>query len=151
MVIFAVNVASAQKKNKQYTSKVYLTSNKVERGVLQSADEKGIYILDRRDSTHFIDLSQIAVLKLRPKKAASRGAVIGLLTGLAIGATATYFIEPDDALERTVSAVGTAGLSFASMAIGGSIGSRARETFQINGNRQDFLQHLQQIKSFSLQ
>ena len=156
LVILMIFIASAgrlsaQEAQKYYAVKVYTVDNKIFRGVLKSADEKGVYLQTKSGGKElFIDKSNLRSLNLRPRKASTTGVIVGGLTGLVIGAGATLLFGPDDATEKAVSAVGTAGLTFIGAAIGGSIGSRSKEIITINGKTEDYSQNLARIRSFSM-
>ena len=150
--IVFTGTASAVGKGKLYAIKVYTTDQKVHRGVIKSADEKGIYLASRTGGKElFIDKSTIAHINARPKKAASTGLILGAAIGLIGGGTAVILSKPDDATETAIAAVGTAGLTFIGAALGGSIGSKSTEKIHINGSAESYNQNLSRIKSLSLE
>ncbi len=47
LTIGCVNTSFAQRKQKQYVAKVYTLDNKIVRGALRSAEDKGLYLAGR--------------------------------------------------------------------------------------------------------
>ena len=88
LLSFFINPSSAEAKKKIYNAKVYSTDGKLYRGTLKSANEKGIYLAGRRDTTtQFINANQIKTVKIKAKNAGSTGFFVGAGLGLAAGAT----------------------------------------------------------------
>ena len=147
-----VNGLSAQTKQKPYTAKVYTSNNRLVRGTLQSADDKGVYLSGRRgDTATFVNALQIKEIKLRRKNKSGTGSTIGFLFGAAAGVGAYIALDNGDKLENTIRALSGVLFTFTTTAIGGAISSRPDEVIHINGRNEDYLQVLQHLQSLSTQ
>lgn len=148
--IFSSKSTSAQSNKNLHSAKVYTLNSKTWRGILTSADEKGIYLVRKLgDSSVFVNATQIKEIKLRRKGKSSTGTTIGFLTGLAAGTGGVIALHSQDRLENTLSVVGAVLLTFTTTAIGGAIASQPDEVIVINGRSEDYLQSLTRIKSFT--
>lgn len=142
---------SAQTKPKQYVAKVYTLDRKAVQGILQSADNQGIFIIRKTgDTTTFINALQIRQIKLRKKGKAGRGTAIGFFSGLAIGAGTAIALHSDDKLNNSLFSVGAVLFTFATTAVGGAIASRPEDIILLNGNANEYAMALQKLQSYSL-
>lgn len=145
-----VEPSVAQSKRNVYVAKVYTMDNKVLRGILNSADDKGLYLVRRLgDSTQFVNSSLIKEIKLRRKSKTNTGTTIGFLAGIAAGTGMVIALHNDDRLENTLRIVGGVLLTFTTTAIAGAISSHPDEVVHINGRTEDYLQSLSLIRSFT--
>lgn len=149
LLSFGSNIHSVTAKEKRYSVKVYSMDNKISKGILQSADAKGIYLVGKTGAKPtFIPSLNIKQIKLRRLGKSGTGTAIGFATGLVVGVAAVVALHSDDNLENTLHAVGGGLFTFLTTAIGGSIGSRYDETVVINGRDEDYLQTLTRLQSF---
>jgi hypothetical protein len=147
---FTIDRASAQSKKNLHFAKVSTFSGKTARGILYSADGKGLYLVRRiGDSSVFVSSAQIREIRLRRNAKTNTGTTIGFLTGLAAGTGAAVALNSDDRLQNTLNVVGAVLLTFTTTAIAGAISSRPDEVIQINGRTEDYLQTLNRIKTFT--
>ena len=81
LLSLSINIFSFQTsfaKEKRYSIKVYGMDNKIKKGVLESVDDKGIYVVPKIGGTpYFIEYTQIKLLKLRRKNKSGTGSTIG--------------------------------------------------------------------------
>ena len=146
--IFSIQTSFA--KEKRYSIKVYGMDNKIKKGVLESVDDKGIYVVPKIGGTpYFIESTQIKLLKLRRKNKSGTGSTIGFALGIGAGVSGYTALNGNDNLVNTLYAVSGVVVTYFMTAIGGAIGSQYDETFQINGRSEDYLQTLQTLKSFT--
>ncbi|MFD2163952.1 hypothetical protein ACFSJU_16200 [Paradesertivirga mongoliensis] len=145
-----VEPSVAQSKKSVYVAKVYTMDNKVVRGILNSADDKGLYLVRRLgDSAQFVNAAAIKEIKLRRKSKTNTGTTIGFLAGIAAGTGMVIALHNDDRLENTLRVVGGVLLTFTTTAIAGAISSHPDEVVHINGRTEDYLQSLSLIRSFT--
>jgi len=143
---------SAQTKPKQYVAKVYTLDRKAVQGILQSANNQGIFIVRKvGDTSTFINALQIKQIKIRKKGKAGTGTAIGFFTGLAIGAGTAIALHSDDKLDNNVVSVGAVLFTFVTTAVGGAIASRPEDVILVNGNIEEYSLTLQKLQSYSLE
>src|SRR5210317_849261 len=84
LIPYSVNA----QKIKAYKARVTLIDESKVKGVLYTANEEGLVIMDVNlvDSVSFLDSRNIKILKVRKKGSIGRGAWIGALSGAALGA-----------------------------------------------------------------
>ncbi|MGV3507713.1 MAG: hypothetical protein ACO1N7_00385 [Sphingobacteriaceae bacterium] len=152
LISFGINSLSAQTKQKRYVAKVYTLDRKRVQGILESADDKGLYLSSKRSKTPIlVSAQQIKEIKLRRKGKSGTGTTIGFLSGLAIGGGAVAALHNDDRLENNLRIVGGVVFTFITTAIGGAISSRPDEVIKINGRTEDYLQSLKHLQSLTPQ
>jgi hypothetical protein len=110
----------AQSKKNLHLFKIYTLDRKISRGILDSVDNNGLYLVKRigRPRT-FISANQIKTIKLRRKSKASTGTTIGFLTGLAAGTGAAIALHNDDRVENAIRTVSAVLFTFATTAVAG--------------------------------
>lgn len=150
LLAFGSNIHKVTAKEKRYSVKVYGMDKNISRGILESADEKGVYLVRKIGAVPvFINAANIKQIKLRRLSKSGTGTAIGFATGLAVGVAAVVALHSDDNLENTLHAVGGGLFTFLTTAIGGSIGSRYDESILVNGRAEDYLQTLTHLQSFA--
>ena len=150
LTLIGLNSLSAQSRQKRYVAKVYTLDRRIFQGILESADDKGIYLTRKiGDTSQFINALQIREIKLRAKGKSGTGTLIGFISGLAIGGGTAVALQNDDKLQNTLITVGAVLFTFTTTAIGGAISSRPDEVIHLSGRIEDYLQRLQHIKSFA--
>lgn len=150
ITLFRCDSLFAQSQSNLHFAKVYTLDQKVFRGILSAADDRGVYLVRKLgDSSVFVNASQIKEIKLRKRAKAGTGTTIGFLSGLAAGTGLVVALHNDDRLQNAMRTVGAVLLTFTTTAIAGAIASKPDEIIQINGRNEDFLQSLNHIKSFT--
>lgn len=150
LLSFGSNFQAVAAKGKRYSVKVYGMDKKISRGILQSADEKGIYLVRKTGTVPaFIAATDIKQIELRRLGKSGTGTAIGFGTGLAASVAAMGLLHSTDNTENVLHAVGGGVFTFLTTAIGGSIGSRYDESILINGRNEDYLQTLSRLQGFT--
>jgi len=151
---FSAITTNAQNKKKIYTAKVSSLDRKAYHGILKSADDKGIYLVTKKDTAvKFIAGSQIRSIKIKTKNSGTSGFLTGAALGLAAGATGVYLADDNGADKGIVigTAVGGVWLAFITGAIGAKITGPYKEKIYLTSRNGDYLEHLNVIKSYSLE
>ncbi|MBC8052689.1 MAG: hypothetical protein H7Y13_06465 [Sphingobacteriaceae bacterium] len=150
LISFRTTAVSAQSKRNVHSAKVYTQDRKIIRGILTSANDKGVFLLKRKEKMPtLIEVYQIREIQLRRKSKAGTGTTIGFLTGLAASTGAVVALHNEDRKENALRLLGGVLFTFSTTAIGGAISSKPDEVILINGRNEDYLQNLNKLKSFT--
>ena len=149
ILTFALPSAYSQKV-KTYNVWVTLTDDTQLRGYLYSADASAL-VIKREDFTKQTILPEtISVLKLRRENSLGKGAWIGALGGLVLGAAAGYAAESGSGWEDvTAIGGGIIGVPIGAL-IGVGVGS-FKKNFDINGDRALYLSRLPELQKYAPQ
>ena len=154
-------------RTKHYKVWVTLMNDTKVKGVLFSANEEGILLLDYNlvDTMAYLNQAKIDVLKFRRKGNVGKGAWIGAVSGATLGAIIGFaggeeesetvclpFLvcvetDPPSAAENAL-AYGI-GLAVPGTAIGALIGS-GRKKYELNGDSSKYLGYLQELRTYAL-
>lgn len=135
-------------KVKTFQAWVTLTDNTQIRGYLYSATEEALVIKGEDFAEKTILPETIAVLKLRRENSLGRGAWMGALGGLVVGAAAGYASESGSGWEDIGAiAGGLIGTPIGAL-IGVGVGS-AKKTFIVQGDRAIYEAHLSQLQEYA--
>lgn len=152
LISFGIGSLSAQTKKKRYVAKVYTLERRKFQGILESADDKGLYLARKiGDTSMFISANQIREIKLRRKGKSGVGTALGFFSGAVISGAAVIALRNDSKLENNLHAVGAVVFTFITSAIGGAISSKPDEVIKINGRNEDYLQVLKHLQSLTPQ
>jgi len=152
-----IQAQSQHKKIKQY--RVWITlmdspkSNAI-KGILYSADEDFVtfkYKISDEYSVNTIDPNIIKKIEIRRKGKVGKGAVIGAVTGLGIGAIAGYSEGDDFLFSKETKAI------FGGIAVGGFFGApmgalltTGKKKFEINGDIENYKRHLKSLQKYTI-
>lgn len=148
---------SQVKKIKLYNTWVFKTDKSKVKGILYSADLEGITLTKdtRFKEVDFVTIkvSEITKIKFNRKGQLGRSALIGVLSGAAIGALVGYSQGDDEGklfgMDKESKAVAY-GLGFG--ILGGGVGlimGTAKKQININGNQREYDSNLGTIQSYS--
>jgi len=159
-LIIGANAYAQNKSNKikDYKIWVILTNGTQFRSVLYSADKEGI-VIKKKSSTDSLDLAtinaeNISSIKFRRKNSIGRGALIGGLSGVAVGAIAGFASGDDEAgwfafSAEEKAAAGAAVLGTLGAGLGALVGT-SKKKITINGDIKNYERQLELIQSYSL-
>ena len=145
-------------KGKTYKAWATLMNDTKVKGILYSANEEGILLMDYTlvDTVAYLDHAKIDVLKLRKKGNVGKGAWIGAISGAAIGAIIGFSSgdDPEGAIlgataEQKALGIGL-GLAVPGTGIGALIGS-GKKKYVLNGDSNKYLGCLQELRGNALQ
>lgn len=149
LIAFQPAKLEAQTRQKYYNVKVYTLDKKVVRGVLNSVDDTGVYLMKRKNNVpEQISPVSIKLIKLTRKSKSSTGSLIGFLSGAAISTGTILSLDMKDKYD-VIRIAGGVLFTFTTTAIGGAISSRPDEVIHINGRTEDYLQNLNRLKTFT--
>ncbi|MFZ9004221.1 MAG: hypothetical protein ACO20F_10135 [Robiginitalea sp.] len=153
LIPYSVNA----QKIKAYKARVTLIDESKVKGVLYTANEEGLVIMDVNlvDSVSFLDSRNIKILKVRKKGSIGRGAWIGALSGAALGAIIGFADgnDPPDCIILCATAeekalIGAVTLAVPGTGVGALIGSASKK-FYVHGEKGTYLSVLPEIKKYA--
>lgn len=156
-LLFALSPLQAQKV-RLYKAKVTLNDDNRVKGILYSANEEGLLLMDKKlvDTIRAIDHRSIKSIKLRRSGRVGRSALIGASGGALLGAV-LGLAEGDDSADCWIfcytaeekALAGAVVLAIPGAGIGALIGTESKK-YEINGNTSTYNTYISELRSMAV-